>query len=102
MTTIFAYDAVNHNPAFGMGVLAAPRKLTRSEKAVLDAAWNTGWTAAAEGGLNVQPPASFTDAEAAAFLAAVDSFHAGAWDDADEKAEAAIFMDAVASGFWHA
>jgi hypothetical protein len=99
---IFHFAALPVNDAFAAGILPAPaRKLTRSEKAVLDAAWNTGWTAAAEGGSCVMPPASFTDAEAAAFFAGADSATWGSWSDEEieERAEQARREDAMACGF---
>jgi len=89
MLTIFAYDAVAHNPSFAAGLIDPPAihgALVPGKKAqygVLDAAYWLGHTAAMESNFeDVLPPAHFTPAEVDAFrLGAVEGWKSLEFDD---------------------
>jgi hypothetical protein len=96
--TIFDSTRPVINSNFGKGINT---RLTRSERSALDAAWHNGFNAARADGGNVAPPASYSDAEAAAFFAGADSAVWGEWsvEDIEAAAEQARREDAMACGF---
>jgi hypothetical protein len=96
--TIFDSTRPVINSNFGKGINT---RLTRSERSALDVAWHCGFSAGREDGDRAMPPATYTDAEAAAFFAGVDSAVWGEWsvEDIEAAAEQARREDAMACGF---
>lgn len=112
MVILFSFDSIVKPSTFGLGLTAPGRPARRSPFTSLDQAWHAGFSAGQEDGALALPPADMDDDQTFAWLQGRESAVLGSdesdpsdpagWDSIDEKAEAAMFMDAVACGFYHA
>lgn len=95
--TIFHFAQLPVNETFGAG-LSLERKARRIRPDRIDLAWKAGWTACGEEGLDVEPPAHFSAAEARAFRVGRDDRFVSGQDDVIDRLQAEA-EDAAACGF---
>lgn len=95
--TIFHFAQLPVNETFGAG-LSLERKARRPRPDKIDLAWRCGWDACGDEGPDVEPPAHFTDGEAAAFRIGRDDRFCTGQDDAIDRLQAEA-EDRAACGF---